>query len=263
MTAFLVVPQWQGSPSSRAMRLVDGAQAIRSDLPASATREIDVPLEAGDEQGSGIARYGSLEIVRERLRTALASLDEPAIVIGGDCGVSVGAVEHVASEDVALVWFDAHPDLNTPSTSTSGAFGGMVLASLIDSGAIDASRVVLAGVRQWDSAEEDYAAEHGVTSLDVEAASRADGLAEVVAATGASRVYVHIDLDVLDPPEFGGLLEPIPFGMSPAALVSAIRALVERLPLAGASICSFAPETAERAVDDAPTILRLIGALRG
>ena len=44
---FLIVPQWQGSGSSRAMRLADGAAAIRGDLPAAATLDIEVPVEAG------------------------------------------------------------------------------------------------------------------------------------------------------------------------------------------------------------------------
>ena len=263
MATFVVVPQWQGSPSSRAMRLAEGAAAIRADLPASATRDVQVPLEAGDEQGTGIARFSSLQLVRERLADALGDLSEPAVVIGGDCAVSRTAVETVAGDDLALVWFDAHPDLNTSASSPSGAYAGMVLASLVDDGVVAPERVVLAGARQWDDAEVAFAAARGITSIDVGGIADAEAFAAAVAATGASRVYVHIDLDVLDPAEFGGLLEPIPFGVAAADLVAAVRAVAARLPLAGATIASFAPESAERAVDDAPTILRLIGALRG
>jgi arginase len=261
--SFVVVPQWQGSPSSRAMRLAEGAEAIRGDLPASATRVVEVPLEAGDAQGTGIARFGSLQIVRERMTEALTTSATPAIVVGGDCAVSAAAVAHVAGGELALVWFDAHPDLNTPSTSPSGAFAGMVLAALVEEGAVDASRVVVAGAREWDPAEEAFAAEKGIASVGAEAIADAAAFVDAVVATGATRVYVHIDLDVLDPAEFAGLLEPIPFGVPTAQLVAAVKALVARLPLAGATIASFAPESAEAAVDDAPTILRLIAALRG
>ncbi|RIJ25759.1 arginase family protein, partial [Clavibacter michiganensis subsp. insidiosus] len=55
--SFVVVPQWQGSGSSRAMRLADGAEAIRGDLPASATHVVDVPVEAGESLGTGVLRY--------------------------------------------------------------------------------------------------------------------------------------------------------------------------------------------------------------
>jgi arginase len=261
--SFVVVPQWQGSPSSRAMRLAEGAEQIRGDLPVSSTQLVDVPLESGDTQGTGIARFSSLQLVRERMTLALHAADAPAIVIGGDCAVSAVAVAHVAGDDLALVWFDAHPDLNTPSTSPSGAFAGMVLASLIDDGTVDAGRVVVAGAREWDAAEDEYAAVKGVAAVTVEQLADAEAFAETVVATGASRVYVHIDLDVLDPAEFLGLLEPIPFGVGTAQLVAAVKALAARLPLAGATIASFAPESAASAVDDAPTILRLIAALRG
>jgi arginase len=259
---FVVVPQWQGSPSSRAMRLAEGAEAIRGDLPAASTRVIDVPLEAGDSQGTGIARFGSLQLVRERMAEALDASSAPAIVIGGDCAVSAAAVAHVAGPDLALVWFDAHPDLNTPTTSPSGAFAGMVLASLVEEGVVDASRAIVAGAREWDAAEEDFSTEKGVASVDVDGLADAAAFADAVVATGARRVYVHIDLDVLDPAEFAGLLAPIPFGVPATQLVAVIKALVARLTLAGATIASFAPESAEAAVDDAPTILRLIAALR-
>ena len=43
MTRFVVAPQWQGSPSARAMRLIDGAEAIAGDLPRSALTRIEVP----------------------------------------------------------------------------------------------------------------------------------------------------------------------------------------------------------------------------
>jgi len=260
---FVVVPQWQGSPSSRAMRLADGAEAIRTDLPSASTRVVPVPLEAGDEQGTGIARFGSIQAVRERLADALEGLPDTAIVIGGDCAVSAAAVAHVADPGLALVWFDAHPDLNTPTTSPSGAYAGMVLSALLEEGAVDPSRVVLAGTREWDAAEEDMAREKGVATITVGQLADAAAVADAVVASGATRVYVHIDLDVLDPAEFEGLLEPIPFGVQTTQLVATIRELLGRLPLAGATIASFAPESPEKAVDDAPTILRLIAALRG
>jgi arginase len=139
----------------------------------------------------------------------------------------------------------------------------MVLASLVEEGVVDADRVIVAGAREWDTAEEDFAREKGLASVDADGLADAAAFAEAVAATGARRVYVHVDLDVLDPAEFAGLLAPIPFGVSAAQLVAAVKALVARLPLAGATIASFAPESAEAAVDDAPTILRLIAALRG
>ena len=80
-------------------------------------------------------------------------------------------------------------------------------------------------------------------------------------ATGAERVYLHIDLDVLDPSDMAGLGYPEPFGVRATVLVETIKALLARFPLAGAGITEFAPASPDDAVEDLPTILRLIGAL--
>ena len=259
---FVVVPQWQGSPSSRAMRQAEGAAAIREDLPSARTREVSVPLEAGDDQGSGIARFSSLQLVRERLTDVLDEVEGPAITVGGDCAVSAAAVAHAAaSGDIALVWFDAHPDLNSPATSPSGAFAGMVLHSIVDGGVVPAERVFLAGARSWDEGEEVFAAEAGIRAFTVDDLAEPAALVDAVAASGAASVYLHVDLDVLDPAEFSGLLDPEPFGLAPVALVAAIKALTERLPLAGATIAAYAPGSEQGRIDDAPTLLRIVGAL--
>jgi arginase len=247
------------------MRQVDGAAAIRSDLPAAATRDVAVPLEAGDEQGTGVARFSSLQLVRERLQDALQDADSSAtpVVIGGDCAVSDAAVRHAAEKhgEIAVIWFDAHPDLNSVATSPSGAYAGMVLRSLVDDAVIPAARVLLAGARSWDDGEMAYASESGIHSLTVEELTDGAALVEAVAATGAGSVYLHVDLDVLDPSEITGLLDPEPFGLAASTLVAAIKALRERFPLAGATIAAYAPSSEADAMDDAPTILRIIGAL--
>ena len=268
VATFVIVPQWQGSGSSRAMRLVDGAEAIRGDLPASSTRIVEVPLEAGDEQGSGVHRLSSVAMVRDNLVLELATVDGPAITIGGDCGVELGAISHALEPDVAVVWFDAHPDLNTPESSPSKAFTGMVLRTLLGDGPaalipatpLDAGRVVLAGARSFDAEEDAVIAARGIRCVKADEVS-ADSLLAAVQETGATRVYLHIDLDVLDPADITGLSDPEPFGVRATVLVETIKALLARFPLAGAGITEFAPASPDEAVEDLPTILRLIGAL--
>lgn len=262
---FVLVPQWQGSASPRALRLVEGVAALRDDLPASARSEVAVPWEAGDEQQTGVAHFSSVQLVRERTAAVLQNLDAPVVVVGGDCGVSAAGIAVAASRhpSLAVVWFDAHPDLNTPASSPSGAFEGMVLRCAIDGGDIDAGQVVLAGTRIWDAPEERYAAEAGIPTIDVDALADPAALVEAVSATGADAVYLHVDLDVLDPAALDGLLDPAPFGLSPQAVVAAIRALRARFPLAGATLAAYAPNTTDtaQAADDAATILRIIAAL--
>ncbi|MGM7666225.1 arginase family protein [Microbacterium sp. A93] len=264
MAKFLVVPQWQGSPAARAMLLVDGASAIAGDLPRSATTVLDVPIEAGDSLGTGVHRLSSIQRVRALVADAMAP---DTVIIGGDCSVTVAALSAIEHDDLAIVWCDAHPDLQAPETSSSGAYSGMALRSILGEGepqlalspAISNDRVVLVGARVIDDAEEAPLAT--LTRLSVDDLTDIDALANAVAATGAKRVWVHIDVDVLDPAEIAGVSAAAPFGTSAAVLSAAVRALRARIPLAGATIAGFAPRSPTDAMEDLGTILRLVGAV--
>lgn len=270
MATFVVVPAWQGSGSSRAMRLIDGAEAIRGDLPSSATIVVDVPIEAGESLDTGVHRLSSLKIIRERQDAALRSASGPVITIGGGCSVELAAVDHVlsASDDTCVLWFDAHPDLNTPDGSPSGSFDGMVLRAITGEGVPDLAartplaleRLLLLGARDVDAPEQEFLDGSPIRMLSVDDLTP-DTLVEAVAASGASRVYVHVDLDVLDPADIAGTDWAEPFGLPAAHLVDLIGAVRARFELAGAGITGFAPASSEHAIDDLGTILRILGAL--
>ena len=275
--SFLVVPQWQGSGSSRAMRLIDGAEAIRGDLPGARTHQVPVPAAAGESLGTGVNRFSSLAAVREATEAELALLEEPVVTIGGDCGVELAAVQHVLAShpagNVAVVWFDAHGDLNDVDSSPSGAFHGMVLRALLgdgpdglastESNRLAAAQLVLAGTRALDDGESAF-----VTGQDIRVVAPGefddpDAIVNAVAATGATAVYLHVDLDVLDPSAIDGIGYPEPFGVQPERLTEAIRALRRRFELVGAGLMEFAPESPDAATRDLPVILRILGALTG
>ena len=249
MARFGIAPQWQGSSSSRAMQLIDGAEAIAGDLPRAATVAIEAPAEAGDAQGTKVLRASALARMRERIHDTVAAVrGEHAVTIGGDCGVALGAVSATAGDDLAIVWIDAHADLHTPESSPSGAFHGMVLRAILGDGVdplrlrpgIPPSHIVLAGTRALDDDEQGYIDEHGIRMVP------------------ASELA---DPDVLEPAEISGVALPEPFGARAADVVASIRRLRERLPLAGATITEFSPASPAAAVDDLGTILRLVGAL--
>ena len=271
---FVVVPQWQGSISPRAMRLVDGAAAIQGDLPFSATRLVDVPVEAGDALDTGVHRFSAIQVVRERHTKVLKDTTDWALSIGGDCGIALAAVEHAARThpgDLAVVWFDAHPDLHTPESSPSGGFCGMVLRAISGEGpaefelaaasSVPLRNVVLAGIRDVDDAEDVLVHDRKLMRVSCSELADPAALVAAIAATGARHVFVHIDLDVLDPSALAGLSDLIPFGLSVADLGGAITALRAEFTVAGATITGFAPASPEAATDDLPSILRIIGAL--
>ena len=141
------------------------------------------------------------------------------LTVGGDCGVDVipiGVARFRYGADLALAWFDAHPDLNTTHTSPSGAFHGMALAAALGIGdpqfAADPAigTAVLVGARAIDPGEQ--------MLIDAEQA-RVGPAADLA---GAACVYLHLDLDVLDPAEFDGACYPEPGGLSVADVVAAI-----------------------------------------
>lgn len=270
MARFIVVPQWQGSRSTRAMALIDGAEAIAGDLPSAATHRVEVPFEAGESLETGVLRASTLRRVARHLAEELDGIggSERLIVVGGDGGVTVPTIGHVASDDLAVAWFDAHAELQAPDRLAPIAYEqGSLRAALgvgpeglaLDHDAIRAENVVLIGTRAYGDAEADVISERGVRFVAADAS--AEQIADAVGETAASRVFVHIDLGVLDPSRITGVPDAQPFGMEPATLVAAIGTLRERIPLVGASVVGFAPHSPAEAVDDLGTILRVIGAL--
>jgi arginase len=79
-------------------------------------------------------------------RVARAREDSgPILVLGGDCTIELGTVAgHVAQdEEVGLVYFDVHPDLNTPASVHEGALDWMGMAHALG---VDGAEPELAGI---------------------------------------------------------------------------------------------------------------------
>jgi arginase len=262
MTTVLCVPQWQGSASRKAQRLVAGARRTAELVPADARITVPVPETAGEKR-DGVR---ALDVLLENLRLtrqALAGIDDVVITAGGDCGVDLAPIAAARArygEALTVLWFDAHPDMYTPRTLPSGAFHGMVLRTLLGDGPapfvpeqpLVPEQVILAGVRTGDATEFEYIRKvgircHGVADLE-EAFEGLDG-----------PVYVHVDLDVHDPAQFGSVCYPEPDGVAPQRLADLVSGLNN---LVGAAITEHAPSGGTGEPGDAELIRRLGAALR-
>jgi arginase family enzyme len=138
---------------------------------------------------------------------ALASdLPQRPLVLGGCCCTHVGAVEGLSArhDRLAVVWLDAHGDLNTVASSPSGNDWATPLRQLVDAGTVRADDVALGGARNLDPPEERFIAEAGVHAGD-DAVRRA--------TDGVDCVYVAFDLDVLEPGE-AAMFMPEPDGLT-------------------------------------------------
>ncbi|MGP3991247.1 arginase family protein [Streptomyces sp. 3N207] len=269
----LEVAQWQASGASTARRLHSGAAWLAELIPAGRRRTVALESGVGNSRG-GVQNADVLERHLLAVRTALAEVPpgERTVTIGGDCAVDLAPVEAALSafgDRLALVWFDAHADLNTPESSPSGAFHGMVLRALIGDGpeglqpvrSLSADRVVLAGARSLDPGEQDLVESRGIRHLDVEQLADPGPLLAAVRATGAEAVYVHIDLDVLDPQVFPAVGTPEPGGLGVAELLVAVQALTEEFTLAGLALTEY--ERTEAAGQEEAVLRRIVDGLFG
>jgi len=189
---------------------------------------------------------GSVErdTLEEQTAELASALPERPLVLGGCCCSHVGAVRGLTRrvDRLAVVWLDAHGDLNTPETSPSGNTWGMPLRMLLDDGVVPASRVALVGARNLDPPELAFVAEVGIDdSLDR-------------ALDGADAVYVALDLDVLDPSE-AAVFVPEPNGPGVADVEAILHDVVSRAPLAGTGVTGQLDD--ERNV---PVVARLLAA---
>ncbi|MEV0719837.1 arginase family protein [Asanoa sp. NPDC050611] len=197
-------------------------------LPAGAAR-VDPVLPAGAVWERLTALHGA---VAERVATAIRAGDVPTVV-SGDCLVALGTLAGVqrAGIDPGLVWFDAHGDVHTLDTTTSGYLGGLALR--LASGAHDdlvagplglrpvpVERTVLVGARDLDPAEVAY-----LDSGAGPALRAVDDLGELPDGP----LVLHVDLDVIDAGDLPGLLFPAPGGPS----TSDVRAAMGRILATG------------------------------
>ena len=179
------------------------------------------------------------ETLEEQNLALAADLPERPLVLGGDCCSHVGAVEGLAARQgrLAVVWLDAHGDLNTPESSPSGNQWGMPLRMLLDSGAIDAGDVALVGARNLDPPEEAF-----IRASELHVGE--EGIAKALDGVGCA--YVALDVDVLEPSELSVFM-PEPGGPSRQEVERILRDVAAQTKVLGAGFTglTFEPSNIE------------------
>jgi arginase family enzyme len=196
--------------------------------------------EAMVESASLALDYPEVAVVEEEtlaMQTLAVASDLPArpLVLGGCCCSHVGTVEGLAARHgrVAVLWLDAHGDLNTPETSPSGNEWGMPLRMLLDRGTIAAADVVLWGARNLDPPEQEFIAEAGI----------GDDPAALLDRGEIEAVYVALDCDVFDPDELAVFM-PEPAGPSLGDVQQLLTRVRESGKLVGVGFTGLAPDPA-------------------
>ena len=195
------------------------------------------------------------------------------LVLGGDHSVALGTLGGLARVygPGAVLWVDAHGDVNRPDTSPSGNVHGMPLAAALGLAgaefespawplpAVESDRVVLLGVRSLDDGERQLLRELGaavhtmsdVDKLGVERVVR-EALARVA---GAPFVHLSLDMDALDPEVAPGVGTPVRGGLSYREAHLALELVAESGLVGSLEVVEVNPildrenETAELAVE--------------
>ena len=269
-TMCLVLPEWQGYGLSSApargarhlaRRLFDGRDVVTIDVPDDETLAVD----------GGVLGLASLAPRLAETQAAIqACAPDRILTVGATCGVEVAPIaylNHKYGGDLAVLWLDAHADLNTPASSPSGHFHGMVLRTLLGDGPavlvdriprpLTPSQLCLVGARDLDLPEAELVQSAGIRTAGLEAFADPVQFAREVRRAGFARIYLHLDLDVVNPDDFASSLMRTPGGPSLNDVEALVCQLSEQCDIAGASVVEFC----DRDQQDAARLTEVVSTL--
>lgn len=218
----LMIPQWQGGGQD--LCTYYGAYALKENyLSDEEVTECKVTTDDISPVKNDILGYDD---ILKQIKAVNSILDEKnadrIFTIGGGCDADLPCAAYLnkkASGDMAMVYIDAHGDLNLPETSDSKLFYGMSLRTLMGDGdkeiidnlgsVMSPAQLVMGANRALDPEEIRFQKDNNVPVFTVEELESDPALiAKSIKASGFNYAYVHIDLDSLDPEEF--TLTPFP-----------------------------------------------------
>lgn len=273
-TLRLLYPQWQGgdivslvpelSKKDSSLGYYLGAELLEFLAPKNVTSKtakvpisLEYPKSGVRESKNGILNYDEI-VAQSKAALEILNAHKPdkILTLGGECSVSIVPFSYLAhkySGDVAIVWIDAHKDLNLQGDSYEG-YHAMALAACF--GLIDTEGIakilpahfspkdsILVGVRDFEGKKE-RCEEIGVQVLSPEEARDSTKLLEWLKSRGKSKVVVHFDLDVLDPSELIMAVGVVENGLKIAEVVNLINAINTNYDLVGLSIAEHMPRVA-------------------
>ncbi|MFZ0367982.1 MAG: arginase [Halobacillus sp.] len=200
--------------------------------------DIDIPLppQTGSEKLDNLRNLNEISEGSQSLAKEVDKVVEEGrfpLVLGGDHSIAMGTLAGIAKhyENLGVIWYDAHGDLNTADSSPSGNIHGMPLAVSLGIGhekltsihgyepKIKPENVVIVGARSLDDGERDLIKEHGIKVYTMHEVDRM-GMTKVMEESveylkgRTDGVHLSLDLDGLDPHEAPGVGTPVIGGLS-------------------------------------------------
>ncbi|MDR2917325.1 MAG: arginase family protein [Tannerella sp.] len=270
-TLRLIYPQWQGGivnhyfpdlPADDAARgYYLGSHLLNFLAPDNGQKTVEVPVSLDPDDRATEKGINARNVIVKQSKAALNLLKENnperIITLGGECAVSVIPFSYLAArypDDLAIVWIDAHPDLNLPYDRYEG-YHAMALSACLGigdeeitemlPGKVDASKAILVGVRSWDEGIQKRQNEWGIKGLSpAEVAENSTPVMNWLKETGVSKVVIHFDMDVLDPAEMRAAVGDDPDGMKIAEVVRVINDIGSQYDIVGLTVAEPLPRIA-------------------
>lgn len=257
----IAVPYDSGHPGLRMgagpEHLLDNGlgAAVRPEGRGPSVTNVRHEIEPTAEVATAFELHG---LVSGRVRQAIAEGGFP-LVLSGNCNTAaIGAIAGAGPEGLGIVWFDAHGEFNTPETTTTGFIDGMGLAIAVGRcwkamakgvpgfAPVPEANVVMVWVRELDGAEQGRLDASGVAVVGAHLIEKqglqALGVALDDLSTRVGRVYVHVDLDVLDTEKVGKANEfATEGGPNTEELQAALGMVPKRFAVAVAGMASCHP----------------------
>ncbi|HAR4775343.1 TPA: arginase [Staphylococcus aureus] len=198
------------------------------DLDVYDKGDIKVPvvnIEKFHSEQKGLRNYDEIIDVNQKLNKEVSASIENnrfPLVLGGDHSIAVGSVSAISKHynNLGVIWYDAHGDLNIPEESPSGNIHGMPLRILtgegpkelleLNSNVIKLENIVLIGMRDLDKGERQFIKDHNIKTFTMSDIDKL-GIKEVIENTieylksrNVDGVHLSLDVDALDPLETPG-----------------------------------------------------------
>jgi arginase len=233
------------------------------------------------EEGRTALNIGRLGADTARLVAMARRNGDGALVLAGDDTAAIGVVSGLkqaagAGVAIGVVWVDAHGDFNTPETSFSGILAGMpvaIMAGLAGPLWRDAAglatpvateHIILAGTRELDEKEEALIRSTDVRVVPASELCDGDDFAQAIdrLVRCCAQLYLHVDLDVLDPRFVPSASTPSANGLSVEELVTTMAKVLQTGKVAAVAISSLNPGAGARGERSVASAMKTIeGAL--
>ena len=191
---------------------------------------IEVPtldVEKFNSDQEGLRNYDEIVTVSENLSKATSEIVKKGnfpLTLGGDHSIAVGSISGISQhyENLGVIWYDAHGDLNVPEESPSGNVHGMPLRILAGDGPdelvhlngftpkVKPENIVLIGMRDLDKGEREYIKDQNIKTFTMADIDRF-GIQEVIERSleylksrNIDGLHFSLDVDALDPSETPG-----------------------------------------------------------